>query len=75
MYFLHRWNFLTKDKDLGLIKLNKTLKFSQNVSPICLPPKTRDENSYLNMLAILIGWGALQFGGLPTDSERQTVVC
>lgn len=46
------YNKKTYDEDLGLLKLNETVSFSEFVTPICLPSKFYDANK-----AVVSGFG------------------
>ena len=51
------YNEKTTDKDIGLMYLNESIRFSQyfgKIIPICLPT---EHLKYYNMIATVAGWG------------------
>ena len=44
------------DYDIGLLRLNKPIKFQDNIMPICLPEDDRD---FVGDTAWVTGWGDL----------------
>ena len=42
------------DYDIGLLRLNKPIKFQDNIIPICLP---EDDNDFVGETAWVTGWG------------------
>lgn len=43
--------------DIAIITLKSSLKWTNNVGPICLPP----DNTFENREAVIIGWGLLDY--------------
>ena len=46
----------TYDYDIGLLRLDRPLKFQDNIMPICLP---EDDNDFIGETAWVTGWGNL----------------
>lgn len=64
------WNAKTSANDLAILRLSKPVEFNRYVQPACLPGPDPQPNADV----ILIGWGAEQLGGEPTDALQQTRV-
>uniref|UniRef100_T1IT26 Peptidase S1 domain-containing protein n=1 Tax=Strigamia maritima TaxID=126957 RepID=T1IT26_STRMM len=43
--------------DIALLKVKTPLVFDQNISPVCLPPKSWDEASLIRVEGVATGWG------------------
>ena len=50
------FSFSRVDRDLAIIELSSAVRFSERVSPICLPDK---EKNYDAELVTVAGWGKL----------------
>ncbi len=72
MYIKTRYNTLTKEYDVALLKLKNPLEFSSGVNPICISPQRGAP--YLNKEAIVVGWGTLKFNGFTSTMQMQTMV-
>ena len=77
--YLHpRWNTVTKENDIALIKLSKAINIrNPNSARLCLPPMgalngTEFPVNQLSMVAI--GWGSTQSGGSVTNELRQVTL-
>ncbi|XP_030648298.1 transmembrane protease serine 2 [Chanos chanos] len=68
----HQYNPNTDDNDIALMKLTRSLQFSDSVRPVCLP------NAGLHFVApqtcYITGWGAVMFGGSATQELREARV-
>ena len=54
--FLSSFHFDNPRCDIGLLQLDKPIKFQANMMPICLP---QDDNNFEGKLAWVTGWGKL----------------
>jgi len=63
------YNSRTYDNDIALLTLDRPVKFTRSVYPICLPPRSK---LFSNTRAFVIGWGTIYFGG-PTSNLLQEV--
>ncbi|KAK6627835.1 hypothetical protein RUM44_010314 [Polyplax serrata] len=61
----------TLDSDIALLKLDKPVRFRQEVRPACLPPTNK---KFHGEWATVVGWGTTQEGGSPAITLRETVV-
>ncbi|XP_042861250.1 trypsin-1-like [Penaeus japonicus] len=57
----------TMANDIAIITLKSSLKWKNNVGPICLPPDKTFENSK----AVITGWGLLDYPGSTFPDELQ----
>jgi len=64
-----RYDPVTFENDIAMIKLDRPIIRSKSVSPICLPGPTEE---FTNSRAFVIGWGTIYFGG-PTSDILQEV--
>uniref|UniRef100_T1IT25 Peptidase S1 domain-containing protein n=1 Tax=Strigamia maritima TaxID=126957 RepID=T1IT25_STRMM len=44
--------------DIALLKVKKPLVFDQNISPVCLPPKSWHYDALINVEGVATGWGS-----------------
>lgn len=57
---IHRdYDPATQQHDIALLKLNRTIKYSQFIRPVCLPTV----QIKINQTAIVTGWGMTYYGG------------
>lgn len=63
-----KYNRITNENDLAIIKLSSKTEFTESIQPICLPQKNRD---YAGQLGIITGWGHTSFGGSGSNQLRQ----
>ena len=63
------YNTKTYDEDLGLLKLEETVLFSEYVMPICLPTKFYDANK-----AVVSGFGRLGYRRESSESLLKVVL-
>ncbi len=63
-----KYNRITNENDLAIIKLMSKTELTESIRPICLPQKNRD---YAGQLGIVTGWGHTSFGGSASDQLRQ----
>lgn len=49
--------------DIAILMVDRTIKFSETISPICLPSAGKRTSSK----ATVIGWGAVQYNGKSSD--------
>ncbi|KAL1117167.1 hypothetical protein AAG570_004494, partial [Ranatra chinensis] len=66
-----------KINDIALVKLNRTVPFSRNIQPICLPilPELRS-NDFVGMNPFIAGWGRTSFGkfSLPCGTSSNVLM-
>ncbi|RWS26201.1 venom protease-like protein [Leptotrombidium deliense] len=49
--------------DIGIIKLNKKVKYGDYIRPICLPNVEERSKDLAGYMATVLGWGTLYYGG------------
>jgi len=64
-----RYDDVTFENDIAILKLNGVATRSESVWPICLPPP---DEQFTNRRAFVIGWGTIYFGG-PVSNTLQEV--
>lgn len=61
--------------DIALLKLQKSVTFTDYIIPICLGPKTFTENLLKSApLSVVSGWGRLRYGGEGSDKLQKVEV-
>ena len=55
----HFYSDLFKSNDIAIIKLETPIKFSQNISAICLPASEKDDVTILEKNLVAAGWGSI----------------
>ncbi|KAK4887712.1 hypothetical protein RN001_003983 [Aquatica leii] len=63
-------NFKKSDNDIGLIRLSRTVQFSDYVRPICLPDKNSPE-LIDGQIMVTSGWGTLGYHLDVTELKKQ----
>lgn len=53
--------------DIALIKLNKKVNFNERIKCICLPTEQDKKSDFSGLLATVLGWGSLKYGGIGTN--------
>jgi hypothetical protein len=61
---------LLQFNDIAILKLDSPVKFSNTISPVCLP-SSGTKDLYVNKEAVVVGWGALQEGIRVYDHHKQ----
>ena len=59
------------DHDIGLLRLNKPIKFQDNIMPICLP---EDDEDFVGESAWVTGWGDLYDLGIKAVANFQKTI-
>jgi len=57
---------------VAVVKLVSPVKFTDHISPICLPSVQDEKLPEPGTLAYIVGWGAIEWLGLPSPILRQT---
>lgn len=48
--------------DLALFKLERPVRFSDYIQPICLPSNTLRQDSFVGQVPTIVGWGTTYYG-------------
>ncbi|CAF1330072.1 unnamed protein product [Adineta steineri] len=78
IYMHPRWNTVTKENDIAILKLKKAISFGgSNIAKLCLPAisgfdATNFPSPNTNLVAI--GWGSMESDGPTSDVLRQVTV-
>ena len=56
-----KYNFFTYEHDLALVKMDKKVRFQDNIIPICLPA---NDDLLIGEWGTVAGWGRLSEGGV-----------
>jgi len=71
------WNSNTLDNDIAIVKLSRSVTYSRNIKPACLPDKYQGQDlaSLLTSPApVVVGWGSTSTGGGSSNQLRQANV-
>ncbi|XP_067143981.1 proclotting enzyme-like [Centruroides vittatus] len=60
--------------DIGLLRLEKEVSFDDRVRPICLPERNSSGKNLVGMMATVIGWGTVNYGGASSGSLHQVSI-
>ncbi|XP_054709104.1 proclotting enzyme-like [Uloborus diversus] len=66
------FNLRTFQNDIAILVLSSSIKFTQNISPICLPFQQFTDDTLAQRNAMTAGWGTISFGG-PSSSKLMEV--
>jgi len=71
------WNSNTLDSDIAIVKLSRSVSYSRNIKPACLPDRYQGQDlaSVLtNPAPVVVGWGSTSTGGGSSNKLRQANV-
>lgn len=63
--------YVPKQNDIALLRLQEAVPLGPHIQPICLPPPNRDVNALTGSQVLLAGWGYTEFGGTTADVLQQ----
>jgi transmembrane serine protease 2 len=73
-----RWNSITKENDIAILKLKKVISFKdRNIAKICLPSVNSSTETSFPMTSsslVAIGWGYATTSGSASNSLRQVTL-
>jgi len=69
-----KYNASTITYDFTLLRLAKPVKFTDHISPICLPKKDQEDLPAPNTDLFVTGWGATRQGGPDSPTLKQVMV-
>lgn len=55
------YDSLSNENDIALLRLSEPIKYQVNILPVCVPT---GNDSYVDQLATVIGWGRVKSGEL-----------
>jgi hypothetical protein len=55
------YSSVTRDNDIAVVQLDRSVAFSRNIHRVCLPAAT--QNIIPGSVAYVTGWGSLTYGG------------
>ncbi|XP_018018851.1 proclotting enzyme isoform X2 [Hyalella azteca] len=72
IYTHHLYDPVTNNNDIAIIHLNKTVRISARLLPVCLPSSALPQ--YGNKEAVVTGWGATSSGGPSSSTLLEVTV-
>ncbi|KAJ8967877.1 hypothetical protein NQ317_016089 [Molorchus minor] len=60
--------------DIAILKLEKSVKKSKYVIPICLPPPHLKNEKFIGSRATVAGWGTTYYGGKESTMQRHAIL-
>nr|AAL47139.1 airway trypsin-like protease [Mus musculus] len=63
------YSSVTRDNDIAVVQLDRSVAFSRNIHRVCLPAAT--QNIIPGSVAYVTGWGSLTYGGNAVTNLRQ----
>ena len=67
-------NTFKYSSDVAILTLEKALKFSPKINPICLPSDAESKQTYVGKEATVAGWGITESGKPSEEQELQVKV-
>merc|ERR1712154_330188 len=71
------WDSNTLDNDIAIVKLSRSVSYSRNIKPACLPDSYRGRDLASLLVRpdpVIVGWGSTVSGGGSQDRLRQANV-
>ena len=65
-------NTFKYSSDVAILTLEKALKFSPKINPICLPSDAESKQTYVGKEATVAGWGITE-SGKPSEEQQLQV--
>lgn len=60
--------------DIAILKLDRKVRKSRYVIPLCLPPSQLTRESFAGRKTTVVGWGTTFYGGKESTVQRQAVL-
>jgi len=57
--------------DLALFKLERPVRFTQYIQPICLPAQSQRRETFVAQVPTIVGWGTTYYGGRESTLLRE----
>lgn len=57
--------------DLALFKLERPVRFTEYIQPICLPSNSQRQESFVGQVPTIVGWGTTYYGGRESTLLRE----
>ncbi|XP_050545966.1 proclotting enzyme-like isoform X2 [Daktulosphaira vitifoliae] len=57
--------------DIAILVLDRPVKRSKYVIPLCLPPKSARSETFVGQVPTVVGWGTTYYGGKESTVQRQ----
>ena len=60
--------------DIALVKLSKKVEFNERIKCVCLPTELDKRADFSGLLATVLGWGSLKYGGIGTNQLQEVTL-
>ncbi|XP_025422745.1 proclotting enzyme-like isoform X2 [Sipha flava] len=67
----HKFSRVGFYNDIAILVLDRPVKRSKYVIPLCLPPKTSKSDTFVGQSPTVVGWGTTYYGGKESTVQRQ----